>query len=326
MQAEPLLHWSDPVKELVGFVSQFLALGAVGFRYAALGRRLRSVPTGAADDATIPSDHLFYSDAAQRAAVIGLGGALVQLLVFMVAVPDAAAKAHVSADYLLTHNAMTIAPFVLALAAVLGFALAAVRRHAGWPIAAIGVIAGPLTGIVTGKWSRLVNPAHRIVGGLWLGTLFVLVVAGLAVLLRDVRVRERRGLMAADMVNGFSPLALTCGILLVLSGLTTAWQHLNPLSSLWTTPYGYTLIAKLCVVAVVFALGAWNWRRQRPLLGTEEAAVAIRRSARHELTAAAIVLVLSGVLVSLPSPKPPKPAGASPASQGAVPPAPSSAP
>lgn len=40
----------------------------------------------------------------------------------MTALPDAAAKAQVSADCLLTHDPMTIAQFVLALAAVLGFA------------------------------------------------------------------------------------------------------------------------------------------------------------------------------------------------------------
>ncbi|HEY2066199.1 MAG TPA: CopD family protein [Gemmatimonadaceae bacterium] len=312
MQAEPLLQWSDPVKEFVGFVSQFLALGAIGFRYAAVRHRLRPPREPAAADLDFEPEHVIYADAAQRAASIGVAGALVQLLIFMTALPNAAARAHVSADYLLTHDAMTIAQFVLAVAAVLGFALAAVRRQIGWPIAAVGVIVGPLTGIVTGKWSRLVNPAHRIVGGLWIGTLFVLVFAGLVLLLRDVRVRNRRGAMAADLVNGFSPLALTCGMLLVASGLVTAWNHLNPLSSLWTTPYGYALIAKLCVVAIVFALGAWNWRRQRPLLGTEDAAHALRRSATKELLAATVVLMITAVLVSLPSPKPPARPGSPP--------------
>lgn len=317
MQAEPLLRWSDPVKEFIGFASQFLALGAIGFRYAAVRHRLRPPREPAAADLDFEPEHVIYGDAAQRAASIGLAGALVQLLLFMTALPAAAAKAQVSADYLLTHDPMTIAPFVLAVAAVLGFALAAVRRPVGWPIAAVGVIVGPLTGIVTGKWARLINPVHRIVGGLWIGTLFVLVFAGLVLLLRDVRTRTRRGAMAADLVNGFSPLALTCGMLLVLSGLITAWRHLTPLSSLWTTPYGYTLIAKLCVVGFVFALGAWNWRRQRPALGTEDAAIALRRSATHELIAATLVLAVTAVLVSLPAPKAPAPASSPPASSAA---------
>ena len=36
MQTEPLLTWSEPATELLGFVSLFLANGAIGFRYAAL--------------------------------------------------------------------------------------------------------------------------------------------------------------------------------------------------------------------------------------------------------------------------------------------------
>jgi putative copper export protein len=116
-----------------------------------------------------------------------------------------------------------------------------------------------------------------------------------------------RGLIVADMVNGFSPLALRCGVLLVLSGLTTAWLHLKPLSSLWTTPYGYALLVKLGLVAIVFGLGAWNWRRQRPRLGDDAAAGRIRRSSTMELAVATLVLMVTAILVSLPSPKRPAP-------------------
>jgi putative copper export protein len=143
----------------------------------------------------------------------------------------------------------------------------------------------------------------------------VLVAAGLRIVLDETRSKERRGEIAAEWVNGFSPLALTCGMIVVLSGLTTAWRHLNPLSSLWTTPYGYALLVKLCIVGVVFALGAWNWQRVRPTLGSEDAAHAVRRSSKGELTAATLVLIASAILVSLPSPKPPggPPPGARPA-------------
>jgi putative copper export protein len=117
--------------------------------------------------------------------------------------------------------------------------------------------------------------------------------------------RERRGAIAADFVNGFSPLALSMGGVVVLFGAITAWRHLHTISALWTTPYGYALIAKLCFVAMVFALGAWNWRRQRPTLGSDTAAASIRRSSTAELSVAGIVLVITAILVSLPSPKDP---------------------
>lgn len=296
MQSEPLLVWSDPVREYIGFVSQFMALGAVGFRFAAVR-----------DHATTESAEQFvYDDALQRAAVLGLCGAVVQLGMFGLGLPQAAARAHVTVGALLTGNLQTSAATALYVASIVGLALAALRLQWGWHVALVGTVFATLTAALAGQWSRLVNPAHRVVGGLWIGTLFVLVVAGLSAVLRDERSREKRGAVAAVLVNGFSPLALGCGGLVVASGLTTAWTHLNPLSSLWTTPYGYALLVKLCIVAVVFGLGAWNWRRVRPTLGSEDAARAVRRSSRAELTAAALVLAASAILVSLPSPKPPR--------------------
>jgi putative copper export protein len=106
------------------------------------------------------------------------------------------------------------------------------------------------------------------------------------------------------MVYAFSPLALASAGVLATFGAITAWRNLGVLSSLWSTPYGFALIAKLCVVAVVVALGAWNWRRQRPRLGSEDAAHALRRSARVELATATVVLAITAILVSLPEPKP----------------------
>ena len=312
MQAEPLIHWPEPIFEFIGFAAQFLAVGAVGFRYAAIRHRLagETADTGRAAPETV--EHAFYANAAVRAAILGITGAIVSALLFAYGLPERATRAHTTVSALLTHDLPTSLQAVLAFVGVVGLLLAATRRRAGWPLAAAGVILAPLTGIVSMQWLRLVNPLHRVVAGLWLGTLFVVVIAGLTPLLRDDRVRERRGTMAADMVNGFSPLALTCGMLVVLSGLITAWRHLNPLSSLWTTPYGWTLIVKLALVAVVFALGAWNWRRQRPTLGSETAAVAVRRSSRHELTMATLVLATTAILLSIPSPRPPRPPGQAP--------------
>jgi len=110
----------------------------------------------------------------------------------------------------------------------------------------------------------------------------------------------------ADMVNAFSPMALTAVSVLVLSGVVTAVRHLKFVAALWTTSYGITLVLKLCVVAVVLAFGAWNWRRVKPTLGTPEGSDRIRRSATFELAFASLVLIITSVLVSLPSPRLPK--------------------
>src|SRR5262249_38759321 len=152
------------------------------------------------------------------------------------------------------------------------------------PLAALGIIAGSLRRALLGKWTSLVNPIHSLAAGLWLGTLFVLLAARLSALLLHEPTRARRRAIAADMVNGFSPLALPLGGVVIVFGLITSWRLLPRLSNLWSAPYGYALIAKLVFVVLVFALGAWNWRWQRPLLGAEATAVSIRRSSIGELS------------------------------------------
>ncbi|HKP75939.1 MAG TPA: CopD family protein, partial [Longimicrobiaceae bacterium] len=96
---------------------------------------------------------------------------------------------------------------------------------------------------------------------------------------------------------------LAAAALLGTTGVITAVRHLKRFSSLWTTPYGYAFDVKLLLVLCVVALGAWNWRRMKPKLGDEAGALAIRRSARAELIVAGLVLLVTGILVSLPAPK-----------------------
>lgn len=323
MQAEPLITWSEPIHEFIGFVAVFLSAGAVGFRLSALRGRLSpaAAASGAAGGSSSigTSDASFYADAARRAAAIGVLGVLIQLILLVIALPHLAARKHLAVGAFVTSDVLAGTQVVLIGLALAGFLLAWRGAGSGWVLAAIAVVAIPFRGVLLGQWSRLVNPLHVLAAGLWIGTLFVLLTAGLTLALRDERVRERRGRIAADMVNGFSPLALVAAGFVALFGVITAWRHLEPLSSLWTTPYGYALIGKLFAVAAVVAFGAFNWRRQRPTLGSEGSAVSIARSSRAELTAAFVVLMIAAVLVSLPSPKRPPPPGAAPGQTSPVP-------
>ena len=165
------------------------------------------------------------------------------------------------------------------------------------------MIAGSLRGLFFGQFAQVVKPAHMLAGGLWIGTLFILLAAGLPAVWRWAEPRERRGLLAADMVLAFSPMALIMGGLLATMGVVLVFRELDRIDQLWTTPYGLALLCKLAVVAVVFGLGAWNWKRLKPRLGDEAAAVTLRGSATRELLAALLVIVITAILVSLPSPK-----------------------
>jgi putative copper export protein len=293
--SEPLIAWPQPFFELLGFIAIFLAAGAVGFRWIVLGG------SGVARSAD-PAERGLATRAEQRAAAFGLFGAVVTLALFANKLPGFAARRHQTIVQFLSAPANALQLALLALA-VLGLALGLARIRNGWLLASVALVANVIRPAVFGGWLRAVNPAHAFAGGLWIGTLFMLITCGLLLLKGSPLDPERRGTVAANMVHAFSPFALASAALLATMGMITAWTHLKRLSSLWTTPYGIALIIKLCLVAGVAALGAWNWKRQRPKLGTEAAAHHLRRSATAELSVAGLVLIVTAILVSLPSPK-----------------------
>jgi putative copper export protein len=191
---------------------------------------------------------------------------------------------------------------MLALAFI-GFALVRATSF-GWILAAIAILFTVLQPLYTGRnLAGRVNGVHVLAASTWLGTLLVLTLVGIRGLIRSSSSGQQRAELVADLVNSFSPLALTASAIVAITGVTTAWLHLKRVSALWTTGYGITLMVKLVFVAIVVVLGAWNWKRVRPSLGTEGTEQIIRRSATMELTFAAFVLIATSVLVTLPSPK-----------------------
>lgn len=312
MSALSVIRWPQPITEYIGFIGEFFPAGAIGFQLVVLRGALARATTLNASTTL----NRVYDDASRRAATIGLIGIIVGLLLMFYQLPGLAARRHITVSQVLTTNHGVELQAGFMILALIGFALAMARLSVGWPLATIGFLAELLRNGLLGQWKELANPLHVLAGGLWIGTLFVMVVAGVSAVLRDEPAREHRGVIVSDMVNAFSPLALVAAGVLVLFGVIIAWEHLHVLSNLWRSAYGVALIIKLCFVAVVFALGAWNWRRQKPLLGTEPAAVAIRQSAVSEVSVAAIVLVMTAILLSIPAPRvkrPGAPPGAPPA-------------
>jgi copper transport protein len=314
--AEPLLSGLDVVMEYIGFVSYFLVFGALGLRFAAL--RGLEEEGGAAPSVA--------AAALRGAATLGATGALLMLARQLFNTAMSGAEDGKTLIEAATQGGLRFAiPFFCAVALALAFGLARGGVQAAWKLAALAGVVLALRGVTTGRWFSLVNPLHEVAASLWLGTLLLLVTVGFPAVMRLASPGEERGRLVARLVTRFSPLALGAAGLLVVSGVITALRHLNPFSSLWSTPYGYALCAKLACVLVVVALGAWNWRRVTPRLGDEAGARSMQRSSRNELMAAALVLLATAVLVSLPSPRPPRPAG-SPAERPAGAPAAPGAP
>jgi len=297
-EAESALKASDVLLELIGFLAYFATFGALGFRLVVL-RRDAGFDGGMAGSGTA------FAAARRGAATVGIIGALLMLVsVFANAMAQSAARGTPFGTVLTAHGGRMLIPLIASFAILIGFALGR-DALAGWVLAVIGALVLVFQGFATSlKWSSLVNPIHEACASLWLGTLLVLVTVGLPVVFRAGATSEERGRMTAALVSRFSPLALCAAGLLAITGIITAWRHLHRLSSLWTTSYGYTLDIKLVFVVIILSLGAWNWRRMTPRLGTEAAAGELRRSATAELVFASVVLVLTAILVSLPSPRP----------------------
>src|SRR5690349_5094441 len=102
MQTEPLIQWTEPITQLVGFLASFLMAGAVGFRYSSLCGRLATRSAGGGAGSASSDEHQVYQDSGSRAAFLGMGGALLSILLMLTALPALAARRHLTAGQLLT--------------------------------------------------------------------------------------------------------------------------------------------------------------------------------------------------------------------------------
>jgi copper transport protein len=192
--------------------------------------------------------------------------------------------------------------------ALLALPLARRANRTGWGLAALAALAAATAPAYSGHaaaaqlqpWAVLADALHVLAAGAWIGSLGVLA----AVTFRTVRQPgpESAHPDLATAVHAFSPVALASAAILLLSGGFSSWIHLRSLSAIVGSGYGRILLLKLAGVGVVAAVGAWNWRRVRPDLGTPPASVRLRASARSELAFALLVLLLTAVLVAMEPP------------------------
>jgi putative copper export protein len=139
-----------------------------------------------------------------------------------------------------------------------------------------------------------VDAGHLAAGGAWVGTLAL-------ILALTPRTDQGVRLLAAQL-RSFSPLAMVAVGVLVFLGVVLAGLHVHEWSVLWREPYGRTLSLKVLAALGVMALGLLNWKRGLPRAGTPGGARWVRRSATLEVAAAAVVLLLTALLVATPLP------------------------
>lgn len=175
-------------------------------------------------------------------------------------------------------------------------------RPTGWRVIAACALLLPVVPVLSGHgWSdspRAVSAAatylHVVAAGGWMG--------GLACLLwvnaRAAGSPDGPGL--AEMVGAFSRVAQVAVAVLLVTGATKVWIHIEAAPQLWTTPWGRTLLVKAGVVAGVLALGFYNWRVVRPRLERGEGGAGPMRAAFIEVLLGAAAVAVTSFLAAQP--------------------------
>ncbi len=137
---------------------------------------------------------------------------------------------------------------------------------------------------------RTSDAVHAFAGAIWIGG-----IVGLA-LLSHHGVHEGRRVAAAR----FSTAAVYAVVAVGLAGLALGWANLPTFDALWTTGYGQTLMAKLVLVAMLGALGAYNHVRVVPAIsdGDDVALLRLRHTVTAEVAIVLMVLALTALLVN----------------------------
>ncbi|HEY1882250.1 MAG TPA: signal peptidase I [Candidatus Cybelea sp.] len=137
--------------------------------------------------------------------------------------------------------------------------------------------------------AMLVDFAHLAAAAAWIGGLFIIA----AILLplwraRDVRTTER----TQALFVAFTPLAMACVAIIVVSGAYASVIHLGHIGDLVGSTYGRVLLIKIIVVAVLLLLG---WRHFR--IGAGRSAAPGIATLGYETLAGIVVALLTAILV-----------------------------
>ena len=148
------------------------------------------------------------------------------------------------------------------------------------------------------RWEALVvDYVHLVPAAFWVGALFHFAL-GIPLVLRSLTPEQRTACLSA-MVPRFTVVAALSVVVLILTGIFSAWAQVNILPAL-DTPYGLTLVVKLAIVIPLLGLGAINLFWVRPRLSrNDHAGRWLKRFVIGEAVLAVLVVASVGVLTSL---------------------------
>ena len=303
------------------FVGITLMLGAVAFRLVVLARWRGHRPWPQA----LPGADETSATTGLRAAVVSLLALPLILLDEILRFRDPFSPFGAELDLLVTGTTwgrMWQLQLLSVVLALIAFSVVRVRQKGGgsagfgasagfsapWGFAAASALFCAIVPALSGHSAGTdrfhvlavgADALHVVAAGSWLGALGALVIV--------VRGATNRGAVPAEvlpaLVAAFSLLALLSAGALVGTGLLATWLHVGSLGGLIGSTYGRILLAKVGLVGVAAGLGAYNWKRVTPRLGSPEGSQAFMSgSGRSELVMGLLVLLLTAVLVVTPHP------------------------
>ncbi len=144
------------------------------------------------------------------------------------------------------------------------------------------------------------DAVHLLCAGAWLGGLL-----SLAYILARARTAAVWRALAQHAIPLFSNVGYGAVVLLALTGIANAIFIADP-AGLLTTPYGYVLIAKVCLFALMVTLAIYNRYRLAPRIiapaGSSVVAASLMWTSAIELTIGIAILGLVGLLGVFPPP------------------------
>jgi copper transport protein len=188
--------------------------------------------------------------------------------------------------------------------AVLLVAVTLWRDRAGLAVASAGALVTVVSFALDGhsastdpRWLVVVSDVvHVASAAAWFGGLVLLALA----------MRARRSADdvagAGGLVARFSGVATVAVVGVGVAGIALSWAEVRTLEALFTTAYGWTLLAKVAIVVAVGAVGLHNNRRLVPSLRdqpTGEAWGRLHRTVRLEVAGLLVAVALTGFLVNI---------------------------
>jgi copper transport protein len=146
--------------------------------------------------------------------------------------------------------------------------------------------------------------AHLGVTAIWIGGLVFL----WAVVLVVQHGQDEKPEFLSKLVSRFSRMARICVLVLLVTGIYSAWLHIPSWRAFVSTDYGVALLIKLFLVILILLIAAVNWRRVLPALAGfslqpetyRKWAGRFRNLIRTESLLGVAILVAVAFLTSLP--------------------------